>query len=178
MRIKWVAMQRECYPDEAPRQLKRLTDTRWSCRIEACRVIRDRLDVLMLLLEDIANGDSRDRAVEAGGLLVNIDFKFVLMLYLFCDLLGKTQLLSLQLQSKSLDMSKAVSLVHTLLDTLRDCRDNIESVSELYSIAEEKCKACAISTQTTLKQTSTRVVKIPAKLTIQLSWGLWVTRSK
>ena len=86
---------KECYPDEAPRQLKRLSDTRWSCRIEACRVIRDRLDVLVQLLDEINAGDSRDRAVEACGLLAIIDFKFVLMLYLFCDLLGKTRLLSL-----------------------------------------------------------------------------------
>ena len=64
------------------------------------------------------NGDNRDRAVDARGLLAMTDLKFVLMLYLFCDLLGKTQLLSLQLQSKALNTSKAVGLVHALLDIL------------------------------------------------------------
>lgn len=160
--VKWIAIQKECYPDEAPRQLKRLSDTRWSCRIEACRVIRDRLDVLVHLLEEIVNGDNRDRAVDACGLLGMIDFKFVLMLYLFCDLLGKTQLLSLQLQSKSLDMSKAIGLVQTLTDTLRDCRDSDESVSELFRIAEEKSKAYAIPIHSH-NLTRTRVKKIPTK---------------
>ena len=39
-----------------------------------------------------------------------IDFKFALFLHFVCDLLGKTQLLSMQLQAVSIDMAREIEL--------------------------------------------------------------------
>ena len=61
-----------------------------------------------------------------------------------------------------MDKSKAISLVQTLTDTLRDIRDSDESVRELFRIAQDKSKACGIPNQTQAL-TRTRVRKIPNK---------------
>jgi hypothetical protein len=83
VRAKWVELQQRCYPGETSRQLKRLSDTRWACRYAACHVIRDRLEVIILLLEELIDGENRDRAVEARGLLSLLDFEFVVTLIFF-----------------------------------------------------------------------------------------------
>ena len=34
--IKWLAVEKELYPQEKPRELQRRTDVRWACRYMAC----------------------------------------------------------------------------------------------------------------------------------------------
>ena len=89
------------------------------CRVVACRNVRDRLDALIVTLEDAAEGGRSYRSVEAIGLLSQITFNFVLFLHLFCDLLGKIHLVSTQLQSSTLDLSAAVVLLKNLIDSER-----------------------------------------------------------
>ncbi|XP_066982800.1 zinc finger MYM-type protein 1-like [Macrobrachium rosenbergii] len=48
---KWIDVQKELYPNEQTRQLKRLSDTRWACRYDACKVIRDRLSAVLANLD-------------------------------------------------------------------------------------------------------------------------------
>jgi len=36
----WLDVQKELYRDEPPRQLQRLSDTRWACRVTACKCSR------------------------------------------------------------------------------------------------------------------------------------------
>lgn len=69
---KKLEVQREMFAGE-PRELQRLSDTRWACRYVACRNVMDRLTAIMQVLEDISDEDNPDRAVEARGLLVQID---------------------------------------------------------------------------------------------------------
>ena len=52
MHEKLFAVQAELYPADAPRQLQRFSDTRWACRIVACRHILDRLDALVQFFRD------------------------------------------------------------------------------------------------------------------------------
>jgi hypothetical protein len=86
----WIEVQNE--PGGSVRQ--RFSDARWAYRVAfACRNARDRLDALICTLADIA-----DRALEANYLLSMIDSKFVLILHLFCDLLGKVHGVSIMLQ--------------------------------------------------------------------------------
>ena len=99
MHLKWVEAEKDLYPNDAPRQLQRLSDTRWSCRAVACKNMRDRLDAPVSFLEDISENNDNKPAVEAKGLLALLDFKFVLMLNVFCDLLCKIHGVSMQLQS-------------------------------------------------------------------------------
>ena len=80
------------------------------------------MDVIILFLDDAMHDCQADRVVEVKGLLTMIDFKFVLLLHFFCDLLGKTQLLSMQLQAVSIDMARIIELISTIIAFLKDCR--------------------------------------------------------
>ena len=159
----WMKVQRDLYPDQQPRQLQRLSDTRWACRVIACRNIRDRLEALVQLLLDIIGGSDSERAVDARGLLSAIDLKFVLLLNLFCDLLGNSQSLSAHLQSASVDISKAVELVHALIDYLKERRDCRSFVHELFVMSKDQIDKCGIAEQS-VRLPSQRRRKIPAAL--------------
>ena len=61
--------------------------------------------------------------MEAKGLLLLIDYKFVALLNVMCHVLGLIQTVSAQWQSASLDTAKAVNLVDYLVVCLRELRD-------------------------------------------------------
>jgi hypothetical protein len=155
---KWIAVQQSLYPGEPVRQLQRLSDTRWVCRVAACRNIRDRLDAVLCTLQDIAAGSNADRRLESRALLSQIDFKFVLLLTLFCDLLGKMQPVSVILQSSSFDLSKAAELIQNLCSIFKDSRENPDfGVSKLFSDGVALCSKCSIDPVLPRK----RICKLP-----------------
>ena len=145
MHLKWIEMQNRMFPGEPVRQLQKLSDTRWACRVIACRNIRDRLGALKQLLEEISDDRDSDRAVEARGLLAQLDFKFVLVLHFACKFLGMIQILSAHLQSPDVDLGRAVSLLDALREELQDLRNNVETAEELFSAAEKQCADIEIS---------------------------------
>lgn len=154
---RWVDIQKQLYPNDAPRQLQRLSDTRWACRVVACRNIRDRLDALVEFLNSMSDSSNADRAIEAKGLLALVDVKFVLTLNLFCDLLGKIQLLSNQLQAKSVDLSEAAELVAVLRDSLQEARQSDDQAQQVFDVAQQQCNQCGID------------ITVPARRTVRLS---------
>jgi hypothetical protein len=159
MHKKWVDVQTKLYPGEPVRQLQRLSDTRWACRVTACRNIRDRLDALICVLDSVAVEGSGDRSVEANGLLCMINFKFILSLHLFSDILGKIHVVSAQLQSSCVDLSAAADLVQNLTAVFKDMRDT-DAFSTIFSMAEEHCKECNIDPVLPIP----RVRKLPRRL--------------
>ena len=52
----WMEVQRQIHPGFPPRQLHRLSDIRWACRVVSCHNIRDRLQALVKTLRQIADG--------------------------------------------------------------------------------------------------------------------------
>ncbi|KAL6481128.1 hypothetical protein MHYP_G00092080 [Metynnis hypsauchen] len=118
---KWLAIQKEIY-EGAPRELQRLSDTRWACRFIALRNIMDRLPSLKRLLQEIAQERNGERSVDARGLLAQIDLEFIVHLVTLRKVFGETKLLSDMLQSSTLDISKAVDLVEAFVQTLNDFR--------------------------------------------------------
>lgn len=119
---KWLSIQKEMYPG-APRELQRLSDTRWACRYMALHTIMDRLPAIKRVLQDIVQEHNGDRSVEARGLLAQIDLQFIVCLVTLHKVFGEVEFLSDMLQSSSLDLSKAVDLVEALVQTLNDYRD-------------------------------------------------------
>ena len=75
--LKWLAVQKELYPQQQPRELQALTDTRWACRYTACRNLRDRLPAVLRLLQDLALERDGEISVEARGLVSQIDLQFI-----------------------------------------------------------------------------------------------------
>lgn len=49
----------------APRELQRLIETRWACRYNACKTVRDRLPVIICLPKEISEEQDGDGALEA-----------------------------------------------------------------------------------------------------------------
>ena len=73
-------MKNEIFSGHQLRELRRLNDTRWTCCYSACNVIMERLPTISRVLHDIDEEDSGDRAVEARGILLQIDTHFIVML--------------------------------------------------------------------------------------------------
>jgi len=82
--------------------------------------------------------------VEAKAPLAQIDFKFVVLLRLFCDLLGKIRLVSEQLQAVSLDTAKAVELVQNLTECLTKLCLTDDFTDCLFEQAEAQSRDCDI----------------------------------
>ncbi|XP_062326326.1 zinc finger MYM-type protein 1-like [Osmerus eperlanus] len=119
---KWLSIQKEMYPG-TPRELQRLSDTRWACRYMALHTIIDRLPAIKRVLQDIVQEHNSDRSVEARGLLAQIDLQFIVCLVTLHKVFGEATFLSDMLKSSSLDLSKVVDLVEALVQTLNDYRD-------------------------------------------------------
>ena len=132
MHIRWLEVQRRLNPSEPPRQLQRLCDTRWACRATACRNIRDRLPAIHELLTEIANDADSDRAIEARGILLQLDFTFVLLLNFFSEILNTANAVSTQPQAKDADLVAALDLLQCLTDNLTKCRDDSSSEADKF----------------------------------------------
>ncbi|MEQ2289839.1 hypothetical protein AMECASPLE_037366 [Ameca splendens] len=81
-----------------------------------------------------------DRAIEARGLLVQIDLRFVSLLETFTSVLGEIKYLSDVLQSPQLDLGTAVTLVDTLESyregsLFNDIWDNTVTLTEQCNIS-------------------------------------------
>lgn len=116
--VIFLQKQKELHPDEQPRELQRLSDTRWACRYNAVNSTCHTLDAILGTLEDIAEDNE---ATQATGLLLQVkSFKFLLCLVIFDKVLSITKGLSDVLQSTSLDLAKAADLVSGTIETLED----------------------------------------------------------
>ena len=105
-------------------EIPKLSDTRWVCRYAAVRLFKERYKSLVQAFESIISNshDGCERA-EAVGLLGQLQsFSFILLLWIFNDILGITKLLSDTLQSKELDLARAIDLVESVQKTLTERR--------------------------------------------------------
>ena len=144
--LKWLDVQRELYPSQQPRELQSLSDTRWACRYAACRNVRDRLPAVLKLLQDLSLEKQGERSVLARGLLSQIDLQFLGLLVTFCEVLGDAKCLSDMLQSRTLNLARAVDLVQSLRSTFHDYRSD-DYFSKLWKEVEELAQQCEIGVQ-------------------------------
>ena len=109
----------------SPRQLQKLSDTRWVCRYAAVSVICYTYDSILLTLEDVMDGQDRGKAVEAKGLYHQIkSFLFLTSLVTFDRILSCTKHLSDELQSSSINLASVADLVDATKSTLQDYRSD------------------------------------------------------
>lgn len=113
----------------------------------ACRTMRDRLPAVLRPLQDISlEKNSGDRKTEAKGLLAQIELQFLGLLVTFCKVFGDVKILSDMLQSRSLDLGRAIDLVGSLTDILKSYRRDC-TFGELWKETEELVHHCNISTE-------------------------------
>lgn len=103
----------------------------------ACEATFKRLDVLIKLLNVIADGDNRERAVDAKSILVMFDVMLAFCLVVFTALLREMRKASDIFQRVSNDISAACDVVNFLQESLErkgsdsECRAFVTSAAEL-----------------------------------------------
>ena len=168
---RWLEMQKTVYPMQKARELQKLSDTRWACRYSACKAIRDTLQAIFLLLDEMSTSKNAQRAVEARSLISAIDANFVITLELLCDILGRTQSLSSMLQSATADLARAVDLIDIAVQDLVKDRLTDEHFDKVWTAAEKLCTLSGLDcvhspddASSTQGSKSTRVRRLPARL--------------
>ena len=123
---QFIETQKRMYADRSPIELKRMIDTRWSCRYESIETfLKVFAAVIQTLTEISATHRSPERAALARGYLCQIEnLDFVLMLVIMEKILRVTYVLSNALQNPDLDLAAAVALINSVVDTLQDLRAN------------------------------------------------------
>lgn len=143
----YLQKQSELHPSKQIRRLQKLSDTRWACRYFAIDAVCCTFDSLLAALETMSNGENREKATEAKGILLQVrSFKFLLLLVIFSRILSCTKSLSDQLQSRSIDMAKAADLVSATVAILKEFRADskwehlfkyVQDVASLHSITAD-----------------------------------------
>lgn len=146
---KWLAVQKDMYGNT--RELQSLSDTRWACRFVALRNIMDRLPAIKQVLQELTQERRGEQSSEARGLLAQLDLEFVVHLVTFRKLFGETKILSDMLQAPDLDLSTAVDLVETLVQTLKDFREDTY-FEKLWQEVLNISKQCDAATQNAKRQ--------------------------
>ena len=145
----FMQQQKEIYPDKQPRQLQRLSDTRWACRQGAVNAVCYTFDAIVATLSTVIEGNNGAKSAEARGLLAQVNsFQFVLCLVIFDRILSCTKSLSDVLQSTQLDLARAAGLVSATVETLEEFRSDQEWQKVLV-YCEIICKVHKVSTDTT-----------------------------
>ena len=130
-------------PVQQPIELKRLSDTRWNCQDVACNAVIKTLPDVCLTLEDIIYGANAERAIEARSVNGLLDLAFVVTLVTMTELLSVTKSLSDHLQSPRLQLASANDLVHTVIDDLRE-RRNEQAFSKIWNKSKAMCEEAGI----------------------------------
>lgn len=86
------------------------------------------------------------RALDARSLLLNIDARFVAMLTLMTDLLGRTHTISRMLQSTTVDIGKAADLFNTIQQQLNEARSEDSHFENIWTYAQNTCQQCDLKT--------------------------------
>ena len=125
-------------------QLKKLSDTRWSCRYTSIKAFLTSLSAILATLDEIGD-DSNDRAIEARGLLVQIkSFPFLLSLVLLEKIFAITNNLSQLLQSEVIHYAAAASCISATKATLSTLRSD-EEWKTLWEVAISLAEKCEIT---------------------------------
>ena len=125
-------------------QLKKLSDTRWSCRYASIKAVLTSISAVIATLEEI--GDQRhERAIEARGLLLQVkSFPFLLSLILLERIFSITNNLSQLLQSEVIHYAAAASCISATKTTLNSLRTDKEWKT-VWEVAVSLAEKCGIS---------------------------------
>lgn len=113
--------------------IKRLIDTRWTCRWDCLKVILNRYTQIISTLQAMD--------VPEAFLLCNSmrSFDFILHLFMMCEIYLITNILSKYLQSSDICVTQALKQVKTTAESLKSLRSDTE-FERFYSNALKMCE--------------------------------------
>ena len=129
-------------------QLKKLSDTRWSCRYASIKAVKTTFSAIINTLEELSDR-SDSRAIEARGLLFQVKkFQFLLSLVLFEEVFSITAKLSDLLQAEHLNYAAAAACIRATKKTIQSLRceewkklrDEAVSMATNYGVAVESMR--------------------------------------
>lgn len=109
-----------------PKSLKKLCETRWSCRTDALKAVYLNFSEIIETLEHIYENDIVSGG-EAKSLMNNIlNFEFIFCLLFLKNIFEQTHILSKYLQSPSINFSTAKNMCNSTLDILKELRSDMK----------------------------------------------------
>ncbi|KAG0722456.1 hypothetical protein GWK47_005994 [Chionoecetes opilio] len=126
--------------------------------------MKERLNAVVRVLEGLANDCNADRAIDARGLLGQIDAGFAMKLAIMTHILGWINQLSNLLQSANLDMVKAVEFIETVRAHLEEMRSDPASFDALWDEVERNSTSHGFDTSECRMCRSPRKRKLPTQL--------------
>lgn len=118
------------------KSLKKLCETRWSCRTDALKSVYLNFSEIIDTLEHIYNHDTVSGA-EAKSLLNNLlNFEFIFCLSFLKNIFEQTHILSKYLQSPNVNFSTANNMCQSTIDILKNLRSDIEFESKWNEVIE------------------------------------------
>ena len=129
----------------APKSLRPLCPTRWTCRTQSLTSVAENYEELMETLTDIMDsGGSSEGAKAAPGLLALLEkFSTVFGLYASLSLFAPAEEMAKKLQSTDLDAGTVKLLKDTLQNYLLNLRTD-ENFQVVYDKAVKKCRECGL----------------------------------
>ena len=102
------------------KSMKKLSDTRWACRIDAILAVYENYSAILTALDEIEDNSSNGRvSSEACGLRYQmLKFEYLICLVVLKDLLSKSQTISSYLQREDIDIVSALQVVDSTVKTL------------------------------------------------------------
>lgn len=121
--------------------LKSLSTTRWACRHEAVSAVKSNYSALILALEEIYKETTVSEAsAKARGILMQMkSFDFIFSLNMMHSILMIIVKVSSSLQSKSINLLTAVSLVTSLKANIQKFRSEDELFNIIYQDTVQLC---------------------------------------
>lgn len=143
---------------DGPKTLKSLSDTRWSCRLDALKAVLLNFQTVVSTLEDISENDAVYGS-DANALLKSINtFEFLFCIYFLKNIMLLTNVLSKYLQSSSIIYSNVQSMAKETIQELCNMRCE-ESFNNTWNEVDILRKQYNVSSPIL-----PRKQKIPAKL--------------
>ena len=130
--------------------LKTLNPTRWAGRITSLLALKCRyFDVIKALTKIILESDKKSAIHEAKSLKEKMEsFEFILLLFVMTNILAKINKVSVLLQTKNLDLARAMSELNSLKEELKKYRGEFDNV-----LQESKQFASKWGAKTSFKRT-------------------------
>lgn len=151
----WVKMGNKI----GPKTLKRLSDTRWSCRLDALNSILSNFTVILKTLEDISDKDTIYGS-DASSLIFSItNFEFVFCIIFLNKVMRETQILSKYLQSPNNNFASVSTMTQQTVAILSELRSDL-AFNKTWDESMELTKKNNIDSP-----------KLPRKRTIPLKLG-------
>lgn len=122
---RWDILKKHCQlpSDLAP---KSISETRWSARYEAVKPLRRNLNEIVKSLDEISDSElfTNSTRQEASSIADQVDFKFIVSICIWYDILERFDRVSKLLQSIGMNIGSAVFLLRDLKKFLNDYASN------------------------------------------------------